>query len=411
VDTLPKALGTRLEGATHPDALEREEALSVQTTRPRRPRRAISDLRWPLGVYAATRLVLAVIAYVDTLLQHWTLSAEIANWDGVWYLSLLAHGYPTHVSHAQTTLGFFPLYPLTMWLVTHALLCSPSLAGLLISVIGGFVATVLVQRLCSDWWGQAAGRRAVLLFCLFPGSIVFSMIYTEGLLIPLVAACLLALERRRWLVAGLLAAAATATGPVAVALIPACAVAAALELRRRRWRDLRALRALAAPLLAPLGIVAFGAFLWLWTGSPLASYAAQRYGWDERSDPLAIVHSTELLVRQIAQFHDIHHPAVNLNYLSGLIGAVVLIIGVWLLLRERPRIPLPAIVWTIGIGVLTLTSANVPPNPRMLICAFPAVLVFAHRLKDKAFTRLVGATAILFVVMSYVSFVGHGLRP
>jgi hypothetical protein len=411
VDTLPEALGTRLEVATHPDALERAESLSAETKRPRRSRRAISDLRWTLGVYAGTRVLLAVVALADTAVQHWTLRAEAANWDGVWYLALLTHGYPTHVSHAQTTLGFFPLYPLAMWLVTHALDCAPSLAGVLISLVGGFVATVLIQRLATGWWGAAAGRRVVLLFCLFPGSIVFSMIYTEGLLLALVAGCLLALERRRWFLAGLLAAAATATGPVALALIPACAVAAALELRRRRWRDLQALRALAAPLLAPLGIIAFGAFLWLWTGSPFASYTAQRYGWEERSDPLAIVHSTERLITQIVHAHDIHHPAINLNYASGLIGAVVLLVGLGLLLLDRRRISAPAIVWTIGMAVLTLTSANVPPNPRMLLCAFPAVLVYAHRAKERVFRGLIAASAVLFVVMSFFSFVGTGLRP
>ena len=50
-----------------------------------------------------------------------------------------------------------------------------------------------------------------MIFCLFPGSIVFSMVYAEGLLIPLAAGCILALQRRRWVMAGALAGLATAT--------------------------------------------------------------------------------------------------------------------------------------------------------------------------------------------------------
>ena len=51
------------------------------------------------------------------------------------------------------------------------------------------------------------------------------------------------------------------------------------------------------------------------------------------------------------------------------------------------------------------------PNPRMLICAFPAVLVFAYRLTGKAYARLLGASTFLLVVMSLVTYVGTGLRP
>ena len=77
------------------------------------------------------------------------------------------------------------------------------LSGVIISGAGGLVTAVLVQRLAKGWWGEAAGRRAVAIFCLFPGSVVFSMAYAEGLMLPLVAACILALQKRRWLLAGI----------------------------------------------------------------------------------------------------------------------------------------------------------------------------------------------------------------
>lgn len=86
-------------------------------------------------------------------------------------------------------------------------------AGGVIAGLGGLVATMLVQRLATSWWGQRAGRRAALLFCLFPGSVVFSMVYAKGILIPIAAGCILGLERRRWVLAAVLAGIATATEP------------------------------------------------------------------------------------------------------------------------------------------------------------------------------------------------------
>src|SRR5581483_10303493 len=147
------------------------------------------------------------------------------------------------------------------------------------------------QRLAASWWGEQAARRAVLIFCLFPGSVVFSMVYAEGLMLPLAAGCLLALQRRRWVLAGVLAGLATATEPEALVL---------------RRHGLSARRALLAPALSTVGAGAFAIFLWLWTGSPFASLIAQRDGWSERSDALALVHLARNLGSEISLRHFNH---------------------------------------------------------------------------------------------------------
>jgi hypothetical protein len=410
VNSPQEALGVRPGVEPQPGT----RAPQDDTPSPRRSRAEgwVGQLRFPLAVYAGSRLLYLIVGVFDTWITHgWPLPKELANWDGVWYLYLAGNGYPTHVSHIQTTLGFFPLYPILMTAVSHALFITQEGAGLIVAGIGGFVATVLVQRLATGWWDARAGRRAVVFFCLFPGSIVFSMIYSEGLMLPLAAGAILALERRRWMLAGLLAGLATAAGPTAVAIIPACAVAAFLELRRRGWTDPQALRSLAAPVLAPLGIVAFGIFLWAWTGSPFASYTAQRYGWDERTNLLALGHTTSKMVGQVLAFHSLHHPGINLNYVSGVVGAVFLIVALVLIARTRPTVSAPAIAWTLGIAFLTLTSSNVPPNPRMLLMAFPALAIIAYKCTGKAYRRLIVTSTVLLVAMSIVSFVGTGLRP
>lgn len=141
---------------------------------------------------------------------------------------------------------------------------------------------MLVQRLAAGWWGgEATARRAVLLFCLFPGSVVFSMAYSECLTLPLVLGCLLALRSERWLVAGF----ASAVGPAAVILFPVCLAVAWRRIKASSCRDPAARRSLLAPLLAPAGLAIFAVYLWIHTGTPLASYEAQHYGWHQ-GDPL-----------------------------------------------------------------------------------------------------------------------------
>ncbi len=374
--------------------------------------------RWAIYVYLATRLLLVVVAIVNGALRHHSVLVELSWWDGQLYRQLANHGYPAFVPHARSTLGFFPLYPLMMWPLGHALSSiSPlsvvdglTVAGLIISGIGGLVATVLVQRLATGWWGEQAGRRAVIVFCLFPGSVVFSMVYAEGVALPLAAGCILALQKRRWLLAGALAGIATATEPEAVVLVIVCAVSALLEIRRSGWRVRSALRSLSAPLLSLTGIVAFVVYLWAHTGTPFAYTDAQRYGWNEKADPLALVYLVKSLANEIS-FSHFNHPTINLNLVVGLAGAIFLVIALVLLFMRWREVSVEAYVWTLGISYLSVTSEYTPPNPRLLITAFPAVIVFAYYVKGKAFTLLALANGVLLAGLSALTFVSVTLRP
>lgn len=359
-----------------------------------------------------------MVAAINGALRNHGLFGQLAHWDGLWYVDLAARGYPAHVLHATSTLGFFPLYPLLIWPLGHALLwVTPvstehalELGGLILSGIGGLVATVVVQRLAQGWWGERAGRRAVVLFCLFPGSVVFSMVYAEGVALPLAAGCILALQRRRWLLAGVLAGLATAVEPEAVVLVAVCAVSAVLELRRRGWRSPAGLRSLLAPTMSLTGIAAFVAYLWAHTGTPFAFTLAQRYGWNEKTDPFALVHLARSLSNEVSLSH-FNHPTINLNLVVGLAGAIVLIVLLVLLLIRWRQVSIEALLWTLGISVLAITSEYTPPNPRLLITAFPAVIVLAYYLRGRAFASLAIANGVLLVGLSALTFVGTTVRP
>jgi hypothetical protein len=381
---------------------------------------ALQGARFAVAVYVASRLLLFVLAIVDGALRHHSLYQEFENWDGGWYRGLATDGYPHQALHSQTTLGFFPLYPMLIWVVARPLVLfmnygpyashAADLAGLLIALVGGGIAAVLVQRLATGWWGESAGRRAVLLFCFFPGSVVFSMVYAEGIMLPLAAGCLLALQGRRWLWAGILAALATASEPEAAVLVLVCAVSAGRELHRRGWRDPVARRALVAPVLAPIGFVAVIGYLWARTGTLGAYWIAQHDGWNERFDPLALPHLAIRLSHQISFAH-FDHPTINLNWPVGLVGALVLLVLLVLMFRVRHTISLEAWVWTLGISFIAVTSEWVPPNPRLLITAFPAVIVLARYFEGRRFQWLLAFNTFLLISMSALTFVNVTLRP
>lgn len=378
---------------------------------------SLESFRWPVLVYLGSRALVLVVAVLEGYVNHRSLMLELTNWDGQWYSRLAYGGYPAHPpGAAASTLGFFPLYPL---LVRHlagllAHLGGPygfmsliHLSGVMISGVGGLVAAVLVHRLATGWWGEAAGRRAVAIFCLFPGSVVFSMAYAEGLMLPLVAACILALQNRRWLLAGTLAGLATATEPEGLVLIAVCGVAALRELRSRGWDSRAARRSLVAPALSLTGVAAVATFLWAHTGTPFAMLIAQHRSWGEGFNLASLADQVQRLVWRTA-----HAPTRTLGPpIGGLAGAVVFVILLRLLFKRRRSLSLEALAWTLGIALISVCTERVPPNSRMLITAFPAILVVATYVGGRRFWLLQSVNVLLLVATAWFTFIFPRVLP
>jgi hypothetical protein len=88
-----------------------------------------------------------------------------------------------------------------------------------------------------------------------------------------------------------------------------------------------------------------------------------------------------------------------------------LVVLLVLLFRARRTVSIEALVWTLGISLIALTSEYTPPNPRLLITAFPAVIVLAYYLRRRGFAVLLLTNSALLVGLSALTFVGVTLRP
>jgi Mannosyltransferase (PIG-V) len=339
-------------------------------------------------------VVLIALWTASRLVPDLDLGTAVTAWDGGWYLSTAKHGYPHGIpltdGHAgQSTIAFFPLYPLSVRAV-HALGFSYLTAGLLVAGTAGMATVVLLWLLLRRLWGGEAADRGVTLFCFFPGALVLSLTYSEPLMLALTIGSLLALLSQRWITAGVLAALATASRPNAIALVAACAWAAVVAIRtRRQWR------ALAAPLLAPLGFVVFQGFLWARTGAADAWFRTQHEGWEERLALGAAWHRIE---------ETIHHPLSDVNHPVAVAGTLIMAVTLVLLIRARP--PAPVLVYTIGVVLLALMSETLGARPRFVLTAFPLVVAPARWLRGNGFAIAVACSATVlgsFTIISVAS--------
>jgi hypothetical protein len=194
-----------------------------------------------VGIFAVGRV--ATLAWILGVGAHrgLPLSQTIGYWDGLWYIQAAKGGWPSVAPNmppetlGQDTTAFFPGYPLVIRLVHVTGLSWPA-SALAATLLAGAAASAVIAVLVQSFAPARVALLTVALWALQPESFVLSVAFSEALFTALAAATLLALVRRHWLAAGLLAAAASATRSVAAALTVAAVVAAALVLAIVLWR-------------------------------------------------------------------------------------------------------------------------------------------------------------------------------
>ncbi len=197
-------------------------------------------------------------------------------WDGWWYVGIAERGYD-FVPGRQSSVAFFPAYPLLLRAGRLVGVPSP-LGGFVVTLASGAAATVLFARWCAERLGRRQALFALATLVLYPCAFYLAgTVYAEALFVALVLGAVALLERDRFWAAGLVAAVATATRPIGVALVVGLWLRA-LELRREPGRSGRSW----GVLLAPVGVGAYCAYLWVRFGDPLAFVAAEGApGWGQ----------------------------------------------------------------------------------------------------------------------------------
>ena len=210
---------------------------------------------------------------VGTVFEQWN------RWDAPHYLYIATHGYATS-GDPRNLIAFFPLYPALIAGLDHLGLAAPT-AALLLSNLGGLVATILLFEIGRADGERATGWRAAALFNVFPTAYFLFAGYTEGPFCALTFGAVLAARYRRFGIAGALGGLAAAMRLSGLALIPFLAFEVYLA---RRWIT-RMLLAAASVALIPIGFIAYLAVNWLALKDPFAFVEVQRLHWYHRLSP------------------------------------------------------------------------------------------------------------------------------
>ena len=357
--------------------------------------------RFPLAlagvaIFASIRLLaLGVSAFLlprgkfHTL--HYSLWHLIASWDSGRFLHIAAHGYSYVPGNLRLDVIFawFPGYPAAIDTLSWIPGVGADGAALTVTIAAGLAAAWGLTRLGLALTGdQRVSLLMVALWAVAPGSLVWTMLYSEALFCALAVWSLVALVERRWLTAAGLTILAGTVRSAAIALIAAVAVAALPPVIRavRAREPIGAWwRPAAAVVTAPIGLVGY------WAYSAWATHHLGGFAWVEENAHNNFDWGQGIILA--AKQAIIYGPNASVA-LTLLVIAAAVILTAWSLAE---RIPVYLHAYTLVVVVVALAPGPyfLGSKPRFLLPAMLLGLPLARLLARARIWVLIPLIAVL----------------
>ena len=372
----------------------------------------IKILKWILSRVIIWRiLLLAVAFYAIQAIQfkasfpYWeTLLAPLGhplywswgNFDGVHYITIAQQGYA-----AQFTQAFFPLYPMLMRplkIVAGSYLAS----GLLISHVAFLFTLYFFYKLIRIDRGETSAKRILLYLLLFPTSFYFGAVYSESLFLALVLATFYAARRRRWWIAGILGAVASATRIFGIFLLPALLVEWYYGRGKKSvYTPTQLLSSLLPILFISTGLLAYMYYLNKTFSDPLMFLTAQpAFGAERSADKIILLYQVFWRYTKMLLTVDPSSLVYYTVVLEALSGGIFLLLSLIAFKKIRPSYALFGMLSYIA-PTLTGTLSSMP---RYVLILFPSFMVLGL-VKNRRFQRAWWVVSAILLAINTALFV------
>lgn len=300
------------------------------------------------------------------------------NFDGIYYLLIAAKGYTVNA-------GFFPLFPLTIRLVSDifgTLLAFDPLQYLSANVL---VNTYFLLGLCMfykllqlDYSDKISFRTLIVMLC-FPVSFYFVGIYTEGLFLLLALTSFYFARKQMWFWACIWAMLLTATRIVGVSIIPALLLEFYLTHRKNKHSVTLMIQKGWPLLLTPLGLLGYMWFNALKWGNALFFIQAQGNFQNNRTVS-SLVFIPQTLFRYLKIFYTL--PTSQYEWWVALLEfASFLLASALLYIAWKQKVRLSYIVYALLVLLIPASTGTFTGLPRYVLVLFPIYIALAFTLK------------------------------
>lgn len=315
-------------------------------------------------------------------------------WDTGWYVDLALHGYQQTVGRdGQANWAFFPAYPALARTISYLTGVSVFEAMLVVSNTSFFAALILIHRLACAEFDKRTADVTVTLLCVAPGSYIFSSAYTESLFLLCLTGSFALIRSRKWLAAGIVAAAAVLTRNVGAGLLLAFGwavltrFATLMKAGEKPMFTVPELARIAGGILAPIvAVLLLMLYLHARTGDALAFVHVQK-GWGRSfGNPFADLLAGLVYPAKL-------QPSDLVNFVAAWLAIGLLIVLIFL---RRPLLLLLALFLT-----MVPLAAGIASFARYALVILPLWLVAADYLGKRP-KAAVAAIAVLSMVNGFM---------
>lgn len=262
----------------------------------------------------------------------------LSRFDTTWYKSIIENGYDiepvTGDRHDTANWAFFPLFPLIIRFVHYILPFNYDILAFIVNTIFLFLLLIIAVKyimITRNDRTQIVVYTILITFGMC--SFYFSILYTETLFMLLTAAFFYCMQKKKYLLMGVMGAMASATRNMGVMLVFAAAVNYIVEyitfLKQDNRFSFRTLfgrffgnvRLVLGVSLIPMGLFCYMGYLYFLTGDSLAFVHIQSAWGKEASNPIRVL------------FNSLTNVDSFVFYLS--LAAVWGIYCVWLLIWNK----------------------------------------------------------------------------
>ena len=327
----------------------------------------------------------------------------LARWDSYWYYRIAVEGYSFDARERETSVGFYPGYPLLVRGVSSLFHAPVLWTGIVLSLGCLLLALLAIGDVFVRRVGERPALAGVAALLLFPTSFFFAAFYSESLFLLAASGVFWAGDRKGWLLAGLCVAVAALTRFNGFLL--ALPMAWWLWEERRDEPGVRWARSSAAAIVLALGgILAYPIYLGRRFGDPLLYLRAKSLGWGKRAAaPWVWLENT---ARSVLGWIRGQPPEYTVNFVIELACGLLFIALTVELIRRRW---IAESLYCGGTLLLLLCSANLDGFPRFVLTLFPCFLpigaALAARRSFALAYALAGASLGVFLLYRFVHWI------
>jgi hypothetical protein len=364
---------------------------------------------------ALFRVLLFVLAYLLSLFQQGYTGGlfdrlEIWNQlgtDSQHYLNIAEYGYVS-TGDDRLLIVFFPLYPLVLRLFNF-IFQNYLVSGLFVSNLCWVFAAYLLYELALMDTDRKGALRALKYLCILPASFLFSAPLSDSLFLLLSVACIYAVRKNIYPLAGVIGFLAAFTRMPGILLFaPACFELVGTIIRERpthlrdtRWRWRMTGNALSL-LFIPAGLLLYLYVNYHVTGNATMFLIYQSENWHQQLGWFFATMAT-VVNSATGSFSD------NLNMLWGLWipNILFLFASLGIVIAAQHKLRASNVAYFIAYYGVCMGATWLLSAPRYLTAAFPLALALGAITEKKSVDRIATIVCCVLFVLYFAAFVNQ----